>query len=166
MQIKKLYTIITIIFLVISCSKTSKDNSDVWAEIDKDTETTIEVWAWNVAASHLQATVESFNKKYPKIKVNVTEFGGNAALKQKLFIALGANSDLPNLIQIEDVDVPLITENYHEFILDLKDKMPNNWSNIVAPSKISTSFDSTGKQVVMPFGIGIGVLFYREDLFK
>ena len=31
MQIKKLYTIITIIFLVISCSKTSKDNSDVWA---------------------------------------------------------------------------------------------------------------------------------------
>ena len=79
---------------------------------------------------------------------------------------LGANSDLPNLIQIEDVDVPLITENYHEFILDLKDKMPNNWSNIVAPSKISTSFDTTGKQVVMPFGIGIGVLFYREDLFK
>lgn len=114
----------------------------------------------------MQATVESFNKKYPKIKVNVTEFGGNAALKQKLFIALGANSDLPNLIQIEDVDVPLITENYHEFILDLKDKMPNNWSNIVAPSKIPTSFDSTGKQVVMPFGIGIGVLFYREDLFK
>lgn len=167
MQIKKLYMIIAITsFLVISCSKTSKDNSDVWAEIDKDTETTIEVWAWNVAASHLQATVESFNKKYPKIKVNVTEFGGNAALKQKLFIALGANSDLPNLIQIEDVDVPLITENYHEFILDLKDKMPNNWSNIVAPSKISTSFDSMGKQVVMPFGIGIGVLFYREDLFK
>ena len=123
MQIKKLYMIIAITsFLVISCSKTSKDNSDVWTEIDKDTETTIEVWAWNVAASHLQATVESFNKKYPKIKVNVTEFGGNAALKQKLFIALGANSDLPNLIQIEDVDVPLITENYHEFILDLKDK--------------------------------------------
>ena len=83
MQIKKLYTIITIIFLVISCSKTSKDNSDVWAEIDKDTETTIEVWSWNTAAQHLQATVESFNKKYPKIKVNVTEFWRTSNIETK-----------------------------------------------------------------------------------
>lgn len=170
MQIKKLYTIIAIISLlvisVISCSKNSKDNSDVWAEINEDTETTIEVWAWNVAAAHLKATVESFNKKYPKITVNVTEFGGPPALKQKLYVSLGANSDLPNLIQIEDVDIPLITENYHEYFLDLKDKMPNNWSNVVAPSKIPTSFDSTGKQVVTPAGIAPAVLFYREDLFK
>ena len=51
MQIKKLYTIITIIFLVISCSKTSKDNSDVWAEIDENTETTIEVRSWKTGSS-------------------------------------------------------------------------------------------------------------------
>ena len=123
MQIKKLYTIITIIFLVISCSKTSKDNSDVWAEIDENTETTIEVWSWNTAAQHLQATVESFNKKYPKIKVNVTEFGGPPTLKQKLYVSFGAKSDLPNLIHIEDADIPLITENYHEYFLDLKNKI-------------------------------------------
>gem|GEM_PF-1563441 len=165
MQIKKLYTIITIIFLVISCSKTSKDNSDVWAEIDENTETTIEVWSWNTAAQHLQATVESFNKKYPKIKVNVTEFGGPPTLKQKLYVSFGAKSDLPNLIHIEDADIPLITENYHEYFLDLKNKI-NNWSNIVVPSKIPTSFDSTGKQVVSPAGIAIAVLFYREDLYK
>lgn len=165
-MLKYYIIILNIVFVLISCSKNSKDESEAWTTINSDTETTIEVWGWNVAASHLQDTVESFNKIYPKIKVNVTEFGGSAALKQKLFIALGANSDLPNLIMIEDVDVPLITENYHKYILDLKDKMPDNWSNIVAPSKIPTSFDSNGKQVVMPFGIGIGVLFYREDLFR
>lgn len=38
--------------------------------------------------------------------------------------------------------------------------------NVVEPSKIATSFDSTGKQVIMPWGIAPTVLFYREDLFQ
>ena len=151
----------------ISCSKkTSDSNSDAWTEITPETETTIEVWAWNVAANHLEDTIPSFNAKYPKIKVNVNEFGGPIPLKQKLYIALGANSDLPNFVQIEDYDIALITEQYHQFFLDLKDQMPDDWSNTVANSKIPTSFDSTGKQVVIPFDIAPAALFYREDLFK
>ncbi|MBW5381585.1 ABC transporter substrate-binding protein, partial [Brachyspira hampsonii] len=75
-------------------------------------------------------------------KVNVTEFGGPPALKQKLFVTLGGNSELPNYVQIEDPDIALITEQYHQYFLDLKDQMPDNWSNVVEPSKISTSFDS------------------------
>ena len=44
--------------------------------------------------------------------------------------------------------------------------MPENWSNVVVASKIPTSFDSTGKQVTMPFGIAPAALFYRADLFE
>ena len=93
----------------ISCSKkTSDSNSDAWTEITPETETTIEVWAWNVAANHLEDTVPSFNAKYPKIKVNVTEFGGPPALKQKLFVSLGGNGELPNVVQMEDIDLEMI----------------------------------------------------------
>ncbi|ASJ20273.1 ABC transporter substrate-binding protein [Brachyspira hampsonii] len=166
-MLKKILVIVFSILAIISCSKkTSNTNADAWTEITPDTETTIEVWAWNIGANHLEDTISSFNAKYPKIKVNVTEFGGPPALKQKLFVTLGGNSELPNYVQIEDPDIALITEQYHQYFLDLKDQMPDNWSNVVEPSKISTSFDSTGKQVVMPWGIAPAVLFYRADLFE
>ena len=166
-MLKKIIIIVASIFIIISCLKKNNDvNSNAWTEITPETETTIEVWAWNVAANHLEDTIASFNEKYPKIKVNVTEFGGPIPLKQKLYITLGANRDLPNFVQIEDYDIALITEQYHQFFLDLKDQMPENWSNIVAASKIPTSFDSEGKQVVLPFDIAPSALFYREDLFK
>ena len=167
MLLKKLFLLILSIITLSSCSKSGdNEQSDVWASISPETETTIEVWAWNVAAEHLVDTIPSFNEKYPKIKVNVTEFGNPSSLKQKLFVALGADSDMPNLVQISDSDVPLITDTYHKYILDLKEQMPDNWSNLVSPSKISTSFDSTGKQVAMPFGVAAAALFYREDLFQ
>ena len=164
---KKVFILIFTILTIISCSKSSNnEQSDAWASISAETETTIEVWAWNVAAAHLRDTIPSFNEKYPKIKVNVTEFGGPPALKQKLFVTLGGNGELPNVVQMEDIDTPLITEQYHQYFLDVKDQMPENWSNVVVASKISTSFDSTGKQVTMPFGIAPAALFYRADLFE
>ena len=167
MMFKKVLVIVFSILFIISCSKnTSGTNADAWTEITPETETTIEVWAWNVAANHLEDTIPSFNAKYPKVKVNVTEFGGPPALKQKLFVSLGGNGDLPNVVQMEDIDTPLITEQYHQYFLDLKDQMPDNWSNVVVASKIPTSFDSTGKQVTMPFGIAPAALFYRADLFE
>ena len=166
-MVKKVIIIVLSIFAIMSCSKSNNDtNSDAWTEITPETETTIEVWAWNIGASHLRDTIASFNEKYSKIKVNVTEFGGPPALKQKLFVTLGGNGELPNYVQIEDPDIALITEQYHQYFLDLKDQMPENWSNVVEPSKIPTSFDSTGKQVVMPWGIAPAVLFYRADLFE
>ena len=113
----------------ISCSKkTSDSNSDSWTEITPETETTIEVWAWNVAANHLEDTIPSFNAKYPKIKVNVNEFGGPIPLKQKLYIALGANSDLPNFVQIEDYD---ITVPYSISNLELIPDLKTNYQQVV-----------------------------------
>ena len=166
-MLKKVFILIFSILIIISCSKSgNNEQSDVWGEITSETETTIEVWAWNVAAEHLVDTIPSFNEKYPKIKVNVTEFGNPSSLKQKLFVSLGANSDLPNIVQIGDGDIPLITEQYHQYFLDLKDQMPDDWSNTIATSKISISFDSAGKLVVIPFDIAPVALFYRADLFE
>ena len=166
-MLKKIIIAALSIFILISCSqKKVTENTDAWTEITPETETTIEVWGWNLAAEHMKETIASFNKKYPKIKVNVTKFGGPAVLKQKLYVAFGANENLPNLVQMEDCDIALITEQYHKFFLDLKDQMSDNWSNEIVSSKIPTSFDSTGKQVVIPFDICPAVLFYREDLFK
>lgn len=60
----------------------------------------------------------------------------------------------------------LITEQYPEYFLDLKDQMPDNWSNVVEPSKIATSFNSTGKQVIMPWGIALSCLLPITVLSK
>ena len=123
-MLKKIIIAALSIFILISCSqKKVTENTDAWTEITPETETTIEVWGWNLAAEHMKETIASFNKKYPKIKVNVTKFGGPAVLKQKLYVAFGANENLPNLVQMEDCDIALITEQYHKFFLDLKDQI-------------------------------------------
>ena len=36
---------------------------------------TVTVWSWDVAAKALQATVPSFNAKYPNVKVNIVDLG-------------------------------------------------------------------------------------------
>ncbi|MBW5409389.1 ABC transporter substrate-binding protein, partial [Brachyspira hampsonii] len=47
-MLKKILAIVFSILAIISCSKkTSNTNADAWTEITPDTETTIEVWAWN-----------------------------------------------------------------------------------------------------------------------
>ena len=59
-MLKKIVVIIFSILAIVSCStKTSDNNADAWTEITPDTETTIEVWAWNIGANHLEDTIPS-----------------------------------------------------------------------------------------------------------
>ncbi|TXJ35156.1 sugar ABC transporter substrate-binding protein [Brachyspira aalborgi] len=151
--------------LILSCgnSKTKQTVSKLLT-IDENTETEITVWAWNVAAKALVESAKSFNEKYPKIKVNVQEYGLAQNVYERYSVILSSGVGVPDIIQIESDYVQTFAETYPQYFFDM-----NGYIDIegkVDPSKISTSYDSEGKLVSIPWDSGPVVMFYREDLFN
>ena len=156
-------TLLTI--AVISCGDTkTKQTVSKLPTIDENTETEITVWAWNVAAKALVESAKSFNQKYPKIKVNVQEYGLAQNVYERYSVILSSGVGVPDIIQIESDYVQTFAETYPQYFFDM-----NGYIDIdgkVDPSKISTSYDSEGKLVSIPWDSGPVVMFYREDLFN
>lgn len=161
----KLISIILSSILILSCgnSKTKQTVSKL-PTIDENTETEITIWAWNVAAKALVESAKSFNEKYPKIKVNVQEYGLAQNVYERYSVILSSGVGVPDIIQIESDYVQTFAETYPQYFFDM-----NGYIDIegkVDPSKISTSYDSEGKLVSIPWDSGPVVMFYREDLFN
>ena len=161
----KLISIILSSILILSCgnSKTKQAVSKL-PTIDENTETEITVWAWNVAAKALVESAKTFNEKYPKIKVNVQEYGLAQNVYERYSVILSSGVGVPDIIQIESDYVQTFAETYPQYFFDM-----NGYIDIdgkVDPSKISTSYDSEGKLVSIPWDSGPVVMFYREDLFN
>lgn len=151
--------------VVISCGDTkTKQTVSKLPTIDENTETEITIWAWNVAAKALVESAKSFNQKYPKIKVNVQEYGLAQNVYERYSVILSSGVGVPDIIQIESDYVQTFAETYPQYFFDM-----NGYIDIegkVDPSKISTSYDSEGKLVSIPWDSGPVVMFYREDLFN
>ncbi|TXJ57507.1 sugar ABC transporter substrate-binding protein [Brachyspira aalborgi] len=151
--------------LILSCGDTkTKQTVSKLPTIDENTETEITVWAWNVAAKALVESAKSFNEKYPKIKVNVQEYGLAQNVYERYSVILSSGVGVPDIIQIESDYVQTFAETYPQYFFDM-----NGYIDIegkVDPSKISTSYDSEGKLVSIPWDSGPVVMFYREDLFN
>ncbi|TXJ16842.1 sugar ABC transporter substrate-binding protein [Brachyspira aalborgi] len=151
--------------LILSCGDTkTKQTVSKLPTIDENTETEITVWAWNVAAKALVESAKSFNQKYPRIKVNVQEYGLAQNVYERYSVILSSGVGVPDIIQIESDYVQTFAETYPQYFFDM-----NGYIDIdgkVDPSKISTSYDSEGKLVSIPWDSGPVVMFYREDLFN
>ena len=161
----KLIPIILSSILILSCGDTkTKQTVSKLPTIDENTETEITIWAWNVAAKALVESAKSFNEKYPKIKVNVQEYGLAQNVYERYSVILSSGVGVPDIIQIESDYVQTFAETYPQYFFDM-----NGYIDIegkVDPSKISTSYDSEGKLVSIPWDSGPVVMFYREDLFN
>ena len=161
----KLISIILSSILILSCGDTkTKQTVSKLTTIDENTETEITIWAWNVAAKALVESAKSFNQKYPKIKVNVQEYGLAQNVYERYSVILSSGVGVPDIIQIESDYVQTFAETYPQYFFDM-----NGYIDIdgkVDPSKISTSYDSEGKLVSIPWDSGPVVMFYREDLFN
>ena len=150
---------------VISCgSSNSRTEIVELPAIDENTETEITVWAWNVAAKALMETAKTFNEKYPKIKVNVMELAGGLSAYERYSVIFSSGVGVPDVIQVESDYIQTFAEVYPQHFLDLKQYI--DIEGKVDPSKISTSYDSEGKLVSIPWDSGPVVMFYREDLFN
>ena len=156
-------TLLTI--AVISCGDSKSKNEIVeLPAIDENTETEITVWSWNVAAKALMETAKTFNEKYPKIKVNVMELAGGLSAYERYSVIFSSGVGVPDVIQVESDYIQTFAEVYPQHFLDLKQYI--DIEGKVDPSKISTSYDSEGKLVSIPWDSGPVVMFYREDLFN
>lgn len=161
----KLLSIILSCILMFSCGdNTAKQIVDDLPKIDENTETEITVWAWNVAAKALVETAKSFNEKYPKIKVNVQEYGLAQNVYERYSVILSSGVGVPDVIQIESDYIQTYAETYPQYFFDMRGYV--DIEGKVDPSKISTSYDSEGKLVSIPWDSGPVVMFYREDLFN
>ncbi len=165
-MIKKLFILFFVVSIIMLSCNNNKEVSTVPSElptIDENTETEITIWAWNVAARALTEMADIFMQKYPKIKVNVQEFGGVQAY-EKYGVVLASGKEIPDIMQIESDYVQTFTETYPQRFMDLR-----NYINIegqVDPSKMSTSYDSEGRLVSIPWDSGPVAMFYRADMFQ
>ncbi|WP_052460687.1 ABC transporter substrate-binding protein [Microbacterium gorillae] len=96
---------LSVVALAGCSSSTTPDASSSSAAPDKasideamNTPTTLTYWSW---VSDLDKEVALFEKKYPKIKIDVQNVGQGAAAYQKLRTALKSGEGAPDLAQIE-----------------------------------------------------------------
>lgn len=70
------------------------------SDIDKamDTDTTLNFWTW---VPNIDQEVALFQKKYPKIKVNIQHVGQGPAHYQKVRAAIAAGQGAPDVVQVE-----------------------------------------------------------------
>ena len=165
---KKIFCMLSVFIMIAvsACSGNKKAEQTVseLPAIDANTETEITVWAWNVAAKALMETAKKFSEKYPKIKVNVQEFGLAQNVYERYGVILSSGNGVPDVIQIESDYIQTFAEAYPQYFFDMKDYITID--GVVDPSKIASSYDSTGKLVSIPWDSGPVVMFYRTDLFK
>ncbi|MDN4613527.1 extracellular solute-binding protein [Leifsonia sp. F6_8S_P_1B] len=123
------------------------------------TETTIDFWSW---VPDIQNEIDLFEKKYPKITVNLQNQGGATAQYQKLRAAI-KSGDVPDVAQIEYSFLPSFTITKSVLDLgqygygDLKDDYSASaWGQV-------TSGDSVWG---LPQDLGPTGFLYRTDLLE
>ena len=159
-------TLLVLLLLVLStCGQKEQVEIEVLPEITVDTETTIEIWAWNVAAKGLIDLVPRFNEKYPKVKVNVTEYGGPVATTERATVVLNSGKGMPDILQVGSDFVQTYAETYPHRFLDMKNYIDPNWAKTMDPSKVPVSYDTEGRLVSIPWDSGPVVLYYKKDYF-
>ncbi|MEI0531813.1 extracellular solute-binding protein [Brachyspira pilosicoli] len=157
---------VTIMMMACSGNKPAEQTVVELPTIDANTETEITVWGWNVAAKALMETAKTFNEKYPKIKINVQEFGGPPQLYEKAGVVLSSGQGIPDVMQIESDFIQTYVETYPQRFLDMKTLAPADLDSKVDPSKVPTSYDSEGRLTSIPWDSGPVIVYYREDLFR
>ena len=126
---------------------------------------TVTVWSWDVAAKALQATVPSFNAKYPNVKVNIVDLGNQNVYDRGLAGCAAGGADLPDVYSIENNEAEVFWARFPDCFTDL---------NTLGADKIAAQFPAFkwtelmagNKRYAMPWDSGPVVIFYRRDLYQ
>jgi multiple sugar transport system substrate-binding protein len=121
--------------------------------------TTLTLWAW---APQSKDIVAAFEKKYPKVKVNLVNAGTSTTEYTKLQNAIKAGSGAPDIAQIEYYALPQFALSGS--LADLSsvglDSVKSQFS-----SAVWDSVDINGKLVALPQDTGPMALFYNATVF-
>lgn len=124
------------------------------------TDTTLTVWGW---APQLEPIVEAFEKKYPKVKVNLENVGTGNDHYTKLQNAVKAGTGAPDVAQIEYAALPqfALSDSLEDLTAygaaELKDQYTaSTWGSVALNDGI----------YALPQDSGPMAMFYRADVFE
>lgn len=113
---------------------------------------TINFWSW---VPHIEDQVAEWNTAHPEIKVNYVNAGSGNAQYTKLNTSLQANSDIPDVVQIEYQFLPTyiaqgaLTDLTAYGANDVKDKfVPWTWSQVSQGSAVYAYPQDAGPMVM------------------
>ncbi len=118
-----------------------------------------EIVIWDRSGDLFQvfdATIASFNKKYPKITVKHEAVDIGA----KLATTLAAGVDVPDGTFVEDVNIPQLAD----YFTDITDWI-KPYSNDLVPYKLRVNTHA-GRVIGIPFDVDPGLLYYRPDILE
>ncbi|MGH3166047.1 MAG: ABC transporter substrate-binding protein, partial [Trebonia sp.] len=121
--------------------------------------TTLTWWAW---APQDKNIVAAFEKKYPKVKVNLVNAGTSTVEYTKLQNAIKAGSGAPDIAQIEYYALPqfALSGSLADLSGDGLDSLKSQFS-----AAVWDSVDINGKLVGLPQDTGPMALFYNKTVF-
>ncbi|RDU37094.1 sugar ABC transporter substrate-binding protein [Neobacillus piezotolerans] len=164
---KKYMSIMLVMLLLLLAACSNKSSGDEGASADsKNPKGIITVWGWDVAAATLEASVKSFQEKYPDVKVKVEDFN-SGDLYSKLTVGLAARgSGLPDVVLMEDERIPGYVHQFPQGFLNLGELGYDKHKDLFNEAKIASVKDQDGNLIAAPWDIGPAGVFYRVDLFK
>jgi lactose/L-arabinose transport system substrate-binding protein len=127
----------------------------------------ITVWAWNLEAEYLKDIVPAFEEKYPDIKVNVLKLSADQVYQRLTTgLAAGIESQLPDLVQVENQRIDLYMDRFRESFVDLSEMGFDEHRDKFVEGKIAPLMNEDGGVMAFPRDIGPMAVFYRADLFE
>jgi len=127
----------------------------------------ITVWSWDIAAKALQATVPSFNKQYPNVKVNIVDLGNQQVYDKGLSGCAAGGADLPDVYSVENNEAEVFWARFPNCFTDLNTLAPSaNAFKGNFPAFKWTELQVGNKTYAMPWDSGPVVMFYRRDLYQ
>ncbi|GEM44510.1 ABC transporter substrate-binding protein [Deinococcus cellulosilyticus] len=125
----------------------------------------ITVWSWDVAAKALEATIPSFNKKYPDVKVKVVDLGNQNVYDRGLAGCAAGGADLPDVYSVENGEAEVFWARFPDCFTDLTTLGAGKYLKSF-PAFKWTELSVGNKRYAMPWDSGPVVMFYRRDLYK
>ncbi|MFD8531138.1 ABC transporter substrate-binding protein [Streptosporangium canum] len=123
----------------------------------------IKIWSWDVAAKALQRMAPAFEKANPGVRVQVVDIGYDNAY-DKITVGLKSGAGLPDVITLEDTQIPGYAENFPAGLVDLSG-VAGKYKPDFDPAKWAAA--SSGKGLfALPWDSAPVGLFYRRDYFK
>lgn len=123
------------------------------------------VWAWDEAYNIdiMNKAAAIFNESNPDVKIEIVDTA-NADVYQSLHTALasGTTAGLPDIVLIEDMEIPQFLTSYPDAFYDLTNEI--NYDEFLDYKVNACSYES--KKYCMPFDSGVTALWYRTDYIE